>query len=66
MRYLQKQKPTPKTVKRIIIENFKNFGFLRAKVPRRKPVVNNENIEIAMLGHFSAYWIIKASCIRIV
>lgn len=52
-RYPHKQKPTPKTVKRIMA-NFKNFGSVKAEIHRPKPVVNNENIEIAILGYFAA------------
>lgn len=54
IRYPQKQKPSRWAVKQII-ENFKNFGSVKVIVQRNKPVVNNENIEIAILGYFAAY-----------
>lgn len=41
-RYPQKRKPSTNTVKRII-ENFRNFGSVRAKIQRNKLVINNEN-----------------------
>ncbi|KAJ8939687.1 hypothetical protein NQ318_011734 [Aromia moschata] len=53
-RYPQKMKPAPNTFKHII-ENFKNFGSVKPGVHRNRPVVDNENIEIAILGYFSAY-----------
>lgn len=54
IRYPQKQKPSVNTVRRII-EHFKTFGSVKTRVRRRKPVVDDENIEIAVLGYFAAY-----------
>ena len=57
-RYPEKQKPSPSAVKRII-KNCKEFGSVKAKVDRKKPVVNNENSEIAILGYFAAHQELK-------
>lgn len=53
-RYPEKQKPSPNSIKRIM-ENFKNFGTVKATSHKIKPIVNDENIEIAILGYFAAY-----------
>ena len=53
-RYPEKRKPSPNTVKRIL-ENFKNYGSVKAKMQRRKPIVDDENIEIVILGYFHAF-----------
>ena len=53
-RYSEKQKSSPNTVKHIL-ENLKNYGSVKAKMQRRKPVVDDENIEIVILGYFHAF-----------
>ncbi|XP_071054645.1 uncharacterized protein [Onthophagus taurus] len=53
-RYPQKRKPSPNTLKQIIY-NFKTHGSVKGKVLKKKPIVDNENVEIAVLGYFNAY-----------
>ncbi|KAI4471956.1 transposable element tc3 transposase-like protein [Holotrichia oblita] len=53
-RYPQKQKPPTNTVKRVI-QNFKNFGSVNAKTQKHKPIVNNADMEIDILGYFTTY-----------
>ena len=53
-RYPEKQKPSPNIVKRIF-ENFKNYGTVKAPIHKRKQIVDDEAIEIAILGYFVAY-----------
>lgn len=53
-RYPLSQKSSPNNVKPLL-ENFRNFGSVRAKVQRNKAVVNNGNMEIEILGYFAVF-----------
>ena len=53
IRYPHKQKQTRRTLRRII-NNFIANGSVKGIQNKRKPVVYNQNVEIAILGYFRA------------
>ena len=53
-KYPQKQKSSRRALNRIIL-NFKTFGSVKGNFSKRKPIVDDENIEIAVLGYFATY-----------
>lgn len=54
IRYPDRPRPTRDTVKRIL-SNLTQFGCFKAKVKKVKPVVNNIDNEINVLGYYAAY-----------
>ena len=51
---IHKQKPTRRTLRRII-NNFIANGSVKGIQNKRKPVVDDQNVEIAILGYFRAH-----------
>jgi len=51
--YPEKPKPSTKAVKQII-GNFKNTGSVKRKAIKTKPILNNTNVGIAILGYLIA------------
>lgn len=60
----EEQKPSPKS-NNWIMENFENVGIVLVTIHKRKPIVNNDNIEIAVLGYFAEFfWSINSTHIQ--
>lgn len=53
-RYPGKPKPSPDIIRRLIF-NLTNYGSLKRKIIKTKPVVNKEANEITVLGYFAAF-----------
>lgn len=45
IRFPERQRPLAPSAKKII-QNFQNFGSVNLEVQKRKPLVENENIEL--------------------
>lgn len=48
-----KQKPLSNTIK-VVIQTYKNYGFLKARIHRKKAIVGKENVEFAFLRYHFA------------